>query len=506
MKSLPTLGHLICGGLCLLVMAPDAEAAPARWSSPVVSPTEMEGLFLGSADLDGHTILRSASLPWFTYQGQSHHFSDDLRVGGLEVSEGDGLYHAVQHYAIPVEGGVVKAAVSYTLSDVARTDASSAQWSSWVDFQGPRGDYHFYWRMDLDVGGQTSNLAQVARGGAEGFTTVSHEGAISLNPDVAFEVVDTRSYLQGTRVVFQPMAEDHAQVWVTRFEPGDTSDLSSADGERTDEPGDYVIWYETRLADVVGGITGPDVEAMTASRVNAIMEEDKMTSSVWLDASAYVFGVNRSIQTAFATANINVTSVYRSDASLPDDTSSTNAELHSLMVGNKDYESQDSSTNWYSWLGMVLNSASGPGVLGIMFDDGATNNDSKPRQGAAVFAAAHGTDADWPSGDTAQAEMILSAAHEQGHVYNQHHEDYCPTQSFFEKATLKNNSAIMGYAFNDTGKWIFGWNSIDSMTNDPEEYIRPGHGQPFTQGGQYTGYGDHISNHSSTSCRRFCCW
>lgn len=489
-----------------LLWSPSANAATTRWNQPQYSPTQDQGLYFGGVNLSNRQVLRSASVPSFTFEGKTYHFTESHRVGEPVVTDGIGFTQVSAPYVVPVDGGVVKATLSYTLSDRARVNPDAGQLSAWIDFAGPRGDYSFRWRLDLDVGASSSDVVELSDGG-EAPRLLEKEGVVELFADTQLDVVDAFSYQREGRVAFVPQEMDNPRAYVSIHAAGELDAAAAvADQAKTDDPSDTVVWYETRLYNTTGGLTGPDLEATTASRVNAVMEQDKMTSAPWISSGVTVYGEFRSIESGFATANINVTNIYRSDANIADDSSSSNAEMHSMMLSKKNYENLDTSSNWYSWLGQVLASSSGQGVLGIMFDDGATNTDGKPRQGCAAFYEAH--NGSWPEGDSVEAELILTATHEQGHVYNQHHEDFCPTQGWKEKATFRANSAIMGYAFMDTSNWTFGWNSIETMTEAPEEYVRPGHGLGFTGNGGSPGYAcweDHCTNHASTSCRRFCC-
>lgn len=485
----------------LLCVSAQAEAAAHRWSEPTVTPTQNDGLALTGLSLRGQSMFNGISTPYFYLNGQRYELTEQNRTREPSLGLADGFSQYSVTYAVPVQGGTVKATVFYTLQDFANTDTENAQLSSWIRFDGPQGDYRFFWRMDVDPGSRTGNLVQSADG-----SLVTSEKALSL-AGAPLTIIDSRSYEQQTRMTLVPQASDNARVYVTQFHGGEVEALpetfvnaEAMTGRR--DGGDTVLWYETRLSGVSSGLTGPDVQAIAASRVNAILEQDKMASAEFVASSVSVFNETRSFQGAFGAAGINIVDIKNDDTALTNDTASTNAELHSLMVASKDYESQDTSSQWYSWVGTVLQSSSGSAVLGIMFDDGSTNTDNKPRQGCAVFYNPHKSGS-WPSGDTYMAELLLTMTHETGHVYNQHHEDYCAGR--FSFSTFKSNSAIMGYAFMDTSQWTFSGGTITTLSSEPEEYSRPGHGYAFTTSGQYNMTSAHEALHSSTSCRKVCC-
>lgn len=94
--------------------------------------------------------------------------------------------------------------------------------------------------------------------------------------------------------------------------------------------------------------------------------------------------------------------------------------------------------------------------------------------------------------------------HETGHVYNQHHEDYCAPGR--PGSTLYQYSSVMGYAFMDTVRWTFSPGSIQSMCSDPEGYVRPGVECPDpVPSGSYCMTDTHAGKHANLSCTHFCC-
>ncbi len=487
----------------LFLGAGAAMGATHQWSFPSVMPTENDGPELSEVTLKGQSVLYSASTPFFFLDGQRYEFQDTYRVAGPELAGADGFAQIVTTYSVPVANGTVDARITYTLVDLADVGSEDSQLSSWIQFTGPRGDYRFYWRIDPDVGSRTGTRPVLLNG--DDTTPVTRESA----EDVAggYGIIDLNSYLQGTQLQIEPNPDDAARIYTIAFHPGEADALPAAlvndePLERNGRTVDFVLWYETVLDDVTGGLTGPDMYARAAYRVNAIVEQDKMTSASFITHGTTVYDEYRSMQNGFATAGINIVDVKDDKSNIANDTSTTNAELHSIMLANKTYEYQDSSSQWYSWVGTVLKSASGMGVLGIMFDDGATNTDGKPRQGCGVFYEAH--DTTWPDGDSVQAELLLSMTHETGHVYNQHHEDFCPGRIPFSR--FKNGSSIMGYAFNNTNYWTFSTGSIYTMSSEDEQWSRPGHGVDFTTNGSYNMTDAHAEKHVSTSCRWFCCF
>ncbi len=478
--------------------------ATQQWSFPSVMPTADDGLELTDLTLRGQSMLYSMSTPFFTLDGQRYEFKDAYRVAGPRLLTADGFAQVVAAYEVPVADGTVHARITFTLVDQADEGSDDSQVSSWIAFDGPVGDYHFFWRIDPDVGSRTGTRPVLLT--ADTSTTLSQESVTELQ-DSAYGIIDTNSYLEGTQLQFQAVPEDRARLYTVVFHPGEAERIPAdlVDGESLERSGrtvDFVLWYETVLQDTDTGLTGPDMYAKAAYRVNAIVEQDKMTAASFITHETTVYGEYRSMASAFATASINIVDVKDDKSNIANDSSSTNAELNSIMMANKTYEYQDSSSQWYSWVGTVLNSASGPGVLGIMFDDGSTNTDGKPRQGCAVFYEAH--DTSWPEGDSMQAELLLSMTHESGHVYNQHHEDFCPGR--IPGSKFKKGSSIMGYAFNNTNYWTFSTGSIYTMSSEPEQWSRPGHGVSFTTNGSYNMTEEHASKHVSTSCRFFCCY
>ncbi len=488
----------------LFLGAGAAAGATQQWSFLSVMPTANDGLELSDLTLRGQSMLYSASTPFFTLDGQKYEFRDTYRVAGPRLLTADGFAQVVASYAVPVDGGTVNARITYTLVDQADDNSEDAQVSSWIAFTGPQGDYHFFWRIDPDVGGRTGTRPVLM---SEDDTTPVTQESVDEIGTGGYGIIDTQSYLEGTQLQFQPIEQDSARIYTVAFHPGEADAFPGdlVDGEslaKAGRTGDFVLWYETVLNDTDSGLTGPDMYAKAAYRVNAIVEQDKMTSASFITHATTVYDEYRSMASGFATAGINIVDVKDDKSNIPDDSSSTNAELHSIMLNNKTYEYQDSSSQWYSWVGTVLKSASGMGVLGIMFDDGSTNTDGKPRQGCAVFYQAH--DTSWPEGDSMQAELLLSMTHESGHVYNQHHEDFCPGR--IPGSKFKKGSSIMGYAFNNTNYWTFSTGSIYTMSSEPEQWSRPGHGVDFTTNGSYNMTDEHAAKHVSTSCRWFCCY
>ncbi len=488
----------------LLLGAGAAMGSTQQWSFPSVLPTDNDGLEVSEVSLRGQSMLYSASTPFFELNGQKYEFKDAYRVAGPALMEADGFAQVVATYAVPVSEGTVTARIAYTLVDQADEGSDDSQVSAWVQFEGPTGDYHFFWRLDPDVGSRTGTRPALLDGAD--MTPVLTESVVALG-DRAYGIIDLNSYLEGTQLQLEPNPADGARVYTVAFHPGeaDTHPRDLVDGESLERQGrtvDFVLWYETVLHDVSSGLTGPDMYARAAYRVNALVEQDKMTSVSFIEDGTTVYDEYRSMQSGFATAGINILDVKQDKSNIANDSSTTNAELHSIMLANKTYEYQDSTSQWYSWVGTVIKSSSGMGVLGIMFDDGSTNTDGKPRQGCAVFYEAH--DTSWPEGDSMQAELLLSMTHETGHVYNQHHEDFCPGRVPMSK--FKKGSSIMGYAFNNTNYWTFSTGSIYTMSSEAEQWSRPGHGVDFTTNGSYNMTDAHASKHVSTSCRWFCCF
>lgn len=501
------LAGKLAGVLAVAALLPamDANAAAWRWSEPTVTPTLNDGLELRGVNLRGQSLIHSVSTPFFMLDGQRYELGEARRVSELERLTAPGFTQLLAQYEVPVEQGLVKATVSYTLLDERVAGYEPSQLSAWVQFEGPQGDYRFFWRMDVDPGQRAGNLAELL-GQHERPELQTQEAMLDLSRG-SLRVRDGKGGDEQTQLELLPRAEDQARAYLVQFRGGEMEALPQTlvNGEALTgrkDGGDLVLWYETQLNGVRGGLTGPDMSAVAATRVNAILEQDKMTSAEFVETSVTVFNEARSFQGAFGDAGIRFTDVKNDDNALANDTSSTNSELHSLMVANTDYDSQDSATQWYSWVGTVLQSSSGSGVLGIMFDDGATNTDGKPRQGCAVFYNPH-KNGSWPSGDTYMAELLLTLTHETGHVYNQHHEDFCAGR--FSFSTFRSNSAIMGYAFMDTSQWTFSPGTVTTLTSEPEEYSRPGTGYAFTTSGAYNMTSEHEAKHSSTSCRRVCC-
>lgn len=488
-----------------LLPTPEADAAARRWSEPTVTPTLNDGLELRGVQLRGQSLIHAISTPYFLLNGQRYELKEAQRVSEIERLSAVGFTQLLTTYEVPVREGLVKATLTYTLLDERVAGLEPSQLSSWIQFEGPKGDYRFFWRMDVDPGQRVGNLAELL-GPSPRPELQTQEAMLSLASG-SVRVRDGKAADEQTQLELLPHAEDNARAYLVQFRGGEVEALPETlvNGESLTglkDGGDLVLWYETQLRNVSGGLTGPDMSAIAATRVNAIIEQDKMTGAEFVPASVNVFNEDRSVQGAFGDAGIRIVDFKNDDSALANDTSSTNSELHSLMVANTDFDSQDSATQWYSWVGTVLQSSSGSSVLGIMFDDGATNTDGKPRQGCAVFYNPH-KNGSWPSGDTYLAELLLTLTHETGHVYNQHHEDFCAGR--FSFSTFRSNSAIMGYAFMDTSQWTFSPGTITTLSSEAEEYSRPGTGYAFTTSGSYNMTSAHEAKHSSTSCRKVCC-
>ncbi|RME51364.1 MAG: hypothetical protein D6795_08400 [Deltaproteobacteria bacterium] len=501
------------GALLVFGLASQVFAATVRWSD--LSLSSEGGIVSVRADYDGKEWIASASLPYFLKDGVRYTLDETHRITPFTRADGEGFTRFAATYRVPVEDGEVRATLSWNFFDVATHDENMGRFSAWVEFTGPEGDYDFFWRIDPDLAGAENDRLEVlrTRSGETRFETLARETVWGLGGKRYLDryqarIVNGRNTMHNLTQFYVSAAQsDHARLYVAAYRPGETMErppVSSraekiAEVTREGYPiggSDIVLWYETRLQGTTGTLSGPDMYALSVSAVSATIEHDRMNTTDWVPDSAEVQGEMQSVASAFASIGVNV-NLRRSDT-IPRDSVSTNAELHSYMVSHKSYENQDSPSNWYSYLLMAVNSTV-PGTLGIMFDDGSTDTDGKPRQGCAIFYAAHNT---MPNPD---AERMLSAAHEQGHCYNQHHEDYCPYKR--ARASFKSYSAIMGYSFTNTVRWQFGWNTIQSVDNDPVDYIRPGHGKSFTTGGSYNMTSSHARGHASLGCffRFFCC-
>jgi len=229
------------------------------------------------------------------------------------------------------------------------------------------------------------------------------------------------------------------------------------------------------------GELGPDLYAATLAGRQAVIEIDRMPTTEQPIQSMTHNGELVSVESAFAKAGITINEIFR-DGLIPDSETLTIAELDAILESHSDYQdTEDTPTQWYSWFGIARNLQI-PGVLGIMYDYFEYSSDEAYREGAYAFYQAIDetlpllVDAGYPPQDP-DLYLLWTTAHETGHAYNQHHEDWYmnDTSCFYE------NSAIMGYSYDaNTLYWDFGPNSSASMRGgDPEEYVRPGHGVDF---------------------------
>lgn len=142
----------------LFPWALEAGTGTSRWSLESTAPTRNDGLELGRATLAGHPVLYGASAPFFLFNGRRYEWTEANRVSPLTQLDADGFRQIWTTYRVPVAGGTVRATLSYTLLDYTGGVGPEAQLSSWIDFEGPRGDYRFYWRIDPDIDGRTNRI------------------------------------------------------------------------------------------------------------------------------------------------------------------------------------------------------------------------------------------------------------------------------------------------------------------------------------------------------------
>lgn len=493
LAALPLLGAAF--------LAPPAHAATSRWHDVSYTPTLNDGLALTGASFEGQRILSSMAIPYFTFNGQRYELTDDLRVAGPTAAETDGTFSVLATYRVPLPGGDLELTVYHALIDEDLQYRDLGEISSWVKFNGPTGEYAFYWRIDPDLQGQAGDRAQVyTASGARGYYAApARERAVDLGGVLEFNrfqvrLSDGEDYAHQVQLRVSPPAEGNATVYLVRAHDGEWESNPARlvngeplqtvqQGELVNQPiegSDLVMWYKATL-NGAQGMTGPRMFADELTGRNSVVEIDRMQTSEYPPDTIVLQGKTQSMQSAFATGSITINKLYK-DGVIPDKDRVSMGELDAIMESNISYQAtQDTPTQWYSYFGMIksLNIA---GVLGIMYDVTGYSSDEAYREGAfglydsIVDSLPLLEQAGYPPQDLGQY-LLWTTSHETGHAYNQHHEDYyiVSTSCFY------NDSAIMGYSYDVENHlfWDFGPNSDYSMASEPDDYVRPGHGVDF---------------------------
>jgi hypothetical protein len=481
--------------------APLAEAATTRWHDVTWSVTHDDGLALTGAAFAGQKILGAMAVPYFELNGARYELTDARRIAGPTLGEADGALTVLATYRVPVRGGDVDVTVYHSVIDEDAQYRDLGEVSSRVTFRGPAGDYAFFWRIDPDLRGAAGDRVQVfTEAGNRGYWAASEqEQVIDLGGRLEFSRFKVRlndgpDYAHQTQLRLAPPSQGTATAYVVRAKDGEweANPVALVDRERVQtvqtgelvnqpiEGSDLALWYRAALRGSEGTL-GPRMFAAELAGRSAIVEIDRMESTQWPPATITLQGKTQSVATAFATGGITINKVVN-DTVFPDKNKISQAELDAVMESNISLQAEmDTPTQWYSWFG-VANTLNIPGVLGIMEDIDGYSSDTDYREGgfmlydSIVSSLPLLEEAGYPPQDLGQY-MLWTLTHETGHAYNQHHEDYWITDT----SCFYNDSAIMGYSYDVVNHlfWDFGPNTDYSMTNDPDDYVRPGHGVDF---------------------------
>lgn len=513
---------------CLLATTAQATTAQAntdRWSGVQVTPTADDGLAVIGATFDGVEVLGPMAVPYFTLNGARYELQDAMRVAGPTATRGPGVYQVSATYRVPTAQGDVDVVVSHNFTDSDAQWADLGQVGSWVDFSGPEGEYTFYWRVDVDAAGAGNDRVQVfdqQRQGRTLFRTPGEEVAVDLGGTsswldrIQLKVMDGPSYAELTSL-YLASTDAEARVYAVRSAPGEGEAFpqSLVNGQRLqqlvsdgnlDLPGageDVVLWYSS-TARGHSGFLGPQFLVSAAAARAGFLEIDVMRFQQGPPATAVIDGGNQTIASAFATGSVNLSRV--DDETLAYDSRSSYAEIQTILNEGKSFSSQESPTNWYVHHAVVnqLQGILGFAVLGVMHDVTGYDTNGIFREGSTSFfkplSKNYPCDAAAPN-DCGTA-LLWTVAHETGHAFNLHHEDWDfatdPASDFFE------NSAIMGYSYDiGTLHWSFGPDNGNlHLANHPDEYVRPGYGVDFIATVPipypYNTWGNHADHHDPT--------
>ncbi len=490
-----------------------SEAHTERWDLASIRASDPGGPVVG-AGFEGLEVLGGLTVPYFTLDGVRHDLSVRDQVEPPRVlREGGGLVVETA-YRVPTESRPVTVRIRHRFVDHDARYSDLGVFGSEVAFEGPAGVYRFFWRVDLDLDGPEGDRVQVfAPAGRRGYwSATGGEQVVELPAGCAGDaaragcpVVEFGRYLvrlidgpdHAHQVQVRLGLPDHGRATVfvvrNRAEEATADPVELVDGEVIQrvshgEPipqpvagSDLVLWYR---AEQTGsrGLLGPTFHVARLSGRQAVIELDRMESTQYPPETSVLQGETISIESAFAKAGVTINRIIK-DGVIPDAHNLSIAELDATMETHMTHqEEEDTPTQWYSWFGLV-HSLYAPGVLGIMADYYEYSSDEAYREGAFAFYDAVVEYAylfsllGFPPQDPGQW-LMMTVAHETGHAYNQHHEDYwiVPESCFYQ------DSSIMGYSFDVTNHlyWDFGPNSDASMRGgDPDEYVRPGHGVDF---------------------------
>ena len=177
-------------------------------------------------------------------------------------------------------------------------------------------------------------------------------------------------------------------------------------------------------------------------------------------------GTLLSLEDIYSAAGLTI-EVRQDDTDLTYDDPMSKAEIHALMEASRNPAYAESDTWWSAWVGIVSRLEGRPNTVGTMFDFGDPDLNNVPREGVALF---YDTLSDQTSSqDELQDGLFRTVAHELGHVFNLHHQDWEGT-GFYSDAT------IMSYSWTDSVRWHFSAASQEHLTNDPIAYVKPGMG------------------------------
>jgi hypothetical protein len=211
------------------------------------------------------------------------------------------------------------------------------------------------------------------------------------------------------------------------------------------------------LAEACGGSSPKEPQGPVRHKV--LLEIDQMKDTPALEFDQVVRGVNVSLKSIYADAGIDL-DIRRDQLDLPRQDEVSQADLHAMMSAFRTLEAPPDVMRVHALV--LTRERDRADTLGIMFDFGESDADSRPREGFAIFADPH---AGLQGG--LKPELLLTLAHELAHCFNLHHPDW-------EGESFRSGSTIEGYSQADSVRWTLSANSKRHLSEDPGREVWPG--------------------------------
>lgn len=225
----------------------------------------------------------------------------------------------------------------------------------------------------------------------------------------------------------------------------------------------------------IGGTTTQVTATKTSPMYRGCrVEVDAMVNRVFPISATIGSGASATVRSVYASAGWDV-SVVTDSVSIPNDAELTNAELATLLAGNRQPATGE---EWRLWL--MVGSAQG-GLFGIMFDD-----DTVPREGAAGFADVElGGDSFIAASarnrplDEVPAAFLRTLVHEAGHAFNLWHPKHDVHNPGIGTEIMNQTGDVMGFAsstntYPGNASFVFSAHDRTSLIHSPDPQVRPG--------------------------------